>query len=299
MDGGTTLARLIENGAPLSTLLVAAFVAWQLAKRSGSVKAMIAQRPWFGAIADMSLFLAAAHGAGGLAVALVAAFGWERWQSGAQLAVALLIYLGVAFVAGRFVEAWLGSSRRGRDEAVLSQLGRTVLYVLCMVIGLLVFVATYHLAPTKVFLSAGFFTAFLALATRQILSDLVSGLAMGFERSFRIGDWIRLSDGVEGEVIDVSWRTTRLRGWDNATCAIPNGVLAGETLTNLHRRGHPHARSFDVRVSADADPALVKQILKAAAMNCPGILSNPAPSARLKDGGTIPYTYYLWVYFPD
>lgn len=110
---------------------------------------------------------------------------------------------------------------------------------------------------------------------------------------------MRFGDGTEGEVTDINWRATRLRGWDNTTYVVPNGQLARQSFTNLHGPDHVFAPWYFVRVSGDADPQEVKELLEAAARRCQTVLSSPAPVARLTDGATVPYTYMVWVHFQN
>lgn len=158
---------------------------------------------------------------------------------------------------------------------------------------------TNDYAPTELYVSTGAFAALVAFAMQKTLGDLFSGLALSIEKPFEIGDWLRLDDGTEGEVVDINWRATRLRGWDKTTCIVANGHLSQGRFTNLHGRDHLFAPWYLVRVSAEADPQRVKILLEAAAARCDAVLRDPAPVARLMDAATIPYTYMIWVHFEN
>ena len=43
------------------------------------------------------------------------------------------------------------------------------------------------------------------MPTDKSYADLIAGVAMSIEGAFKIGEWIRLADGTEGEVIDIDW----------------------------------------------------------------------------------------------
>lgn len=47
------------------------------------------------------------------------------------------------------------------------------------------------------------------------------------------------------------------------------------------------------------DPRFAKALLLEAALRCNKVLKTPLPSVRLKDAGTIPYTYVIWVHYQD
>jgi CRP-like cAMP-binding protein len=122
---------------------------------------------------------------------------------------------------------------------------------------------------------------------------------MGIERPFRIGDWLELPDGRVGEVVDMNWRATRLRGWDNATLVVPNSNLASQSFKNLHGESHVYAPWYFVKLPADVDPRYATELLLQAAMRCDSVLKLPPPVVRLAEGGSLPYSYMVWVHLRE
>jgi small-conductance mechanosensitive channel len=51
----------------------------------------------------------------------------------------------------------------------------------------------------------------LGFALRSMIADFFSGTALNLERSFSLGDHIKLDTGVDGEVVEINWRTTVLK----------------------------------------------------------------------------------------
>ncbi|MDV7145711.1 mechanosensitive ion channel family protein [Tropicimonas sp. TH_r6] len=292
-----------QTSVLLAVSFLAVFVLWRLVRLSEPVQAFLKRHPWSSALVDLFLFPAAVYGSGRLVGALFGQMNLPAWQGGVTEVTGLLIILSLSSGVARLIELWLvfqdpGKMSEGRDTR-LSQLGRTVLFGLCMFIGVLVYLNTNGRAPTELYLSAGAMAALVAFAMQQTLGDLFSGIALSIEKPFKIGDWLRFSDGMEGEVTDINWRATRLRGWDNTTYVVPNGQLSQQSFTNLHGPEHLYAPWYLVRVSGDADPHNVKALLELAASRCDAVLQDPAPVARLMDGTSNPYTYMVWVHFPN
>ncbi len=95
----------------------------------------------------------------------------------------------------------------------------------------------------------------LALGLQDILSGIFSALYIAVDQPLRIGDYVRLSDGTEGFVEDISWRSVRLETFAENTIVIPNSQLAKMTITNYYL---PKARTgavvpFGVSYNADLD----------------------------------------------
>ncbi len=287
------------GGIVVALLLVAPFVLWKLISRLRATRRVKQTNIWVVAGIDFLLMPIAAYGIGALVTEVFALLDKPGPQQMASLGTQLLIYLAVALGCGRLIEVWFLSRDEFGETLRLSQLARNALFGVCFFIALIVFLISNDYAPTELYISTGAFAALIAFAMQQTLGDLFSGISLSLERPFKIGDWLRFSDGTEGEVTDINWRATRLRGWDNTTYVVPNGQLARQSFTNLHGANHVFAPWYFVRVSGDAGPTEVKSMLEAAARRCGSVLPHPAPVARLTDGATVPFTYMVWVHFPN
>lgn len=288
-----------QGGALIAAALVALLFLWWLAKQLRPAELLLVRFPWSGAVIDFALLPVAAYGTGVLLEWVMGRLGLADWQKRVHDIAELLIFLAVAWGVGRLLEVWMLSKASGAGRPKLSHLGRTAIYAVCFVVAVFAFLIANGYAPTELYVSTGALAALVAFAMQQTLGDLFSGIALSIEKPFGIGDWLRFNDGTEGEVVDVNWRSTRLRGWDNTTLVVPNGQLAKQNFTNLHGPTHYFAPWYFVRVSGDADPRQVKALLEEAALRCDSVLRDPAPVARLTDGTTIPYTYMVWVHFPN
>jgi small-conductance mechanosensitive channel len=288
-----------QGGILVAVLLISLFVGWAFAKRVRSARAFLADHLWAAAVVDFVLFPAAVLGTGRIVGSALGALGISGWHETIREITQLLVYLAIASGVARFAEVWILSQDDDGQETRLSQLARSVLYGFCLFVGLILFLTANGYTSNTLLYSTGVGAALVAFAMQQTLGDLFSGIALSIERPFRIGDWLRLSDGSEGEVTDINWRATRLRGWDNTTLVVPNGSLSRQSFTNLHGPRHLFAPWYFVRINGEADPRQVKALLEDAAGRCASVLREPAPVARLTDGTTIPYTYMVWVHFQN
>ncbi|MGB9131286.1 MAG: mechanosensitive ion channel family protein [Methanosarcina sp.] len=73
----------------------------------------------------------------------------------------------------------------------------------------------------------------IGLAAQSTLADFISGVAISIDRPFKIGDRILIEKlNTWGDVIEISWRSTRILTRDNRQVAIPNSVIGKELITN-------------------------------------------------------------------
>ncbi len=70
-----------------------------------------------------------------------------------------------------------------------------------------------------------------ALAAQDTLSNFFGGIIIVTERPFKNGDWIE-TPTVEGIVEDISFRSTKVRTFEDSLVTVPNRTLAHEAITN-------------------------------------------------------------------
>ena len=75
----------------------------------------------------------------------------------------------------------------------------------------------------------------VALAAKDTLSNFFGSLNIITDNSFSQGDWIEAGN-VEGTVVDIRMRTTRIRTFANAMITVPNAQLANMAILNWSKR---------------------------------------------------------------
>lgn len=64
--------------------------------------------------------------------------------------------------------------------------------------------------------------------------NLLAGVTIFADKPFIIGDWIKAST-CEGTVVDITFRSTRIKNWDNLEVVVPNAVLINDSIINYNR----------------------------------------------------------------
>lgn len=282
-----------------TALLIACL--WLVFRRTKPAKKLLSRYLWIDTAANFVIIPLTIFGVGRFLTKVFEAFDQEGISAASETVTQALLFVAVAIGLGRITEVWFSISHVDEDnnDGRLPQLIRLILYGLCIVGGLAVFMTLNGYRPTELYLSTGVLAAILAFASQQTLGDFFAGLTLSLESPFKLGDWIVLEDGTEGGVTDINWRTTRLRQWDNATLVIPNSVLAKTRIRNLHDRHHPYSPWYTLRISADYDPRAIKVLLYDAASRCNRILPGKPPVVRLIEASQSPYTYMVWVHFAN
>ena len=134
----------------------------------------------------------------------------------------------------------------------------------------------------------------VGLALQGALSNLAGGLMILIFKPFKVGDYIN-SAGAEGVVKDISVFYTKIMTVDNKQVFVPNGDLMNATVTNFSAADTRRV-DIDFKITNDIDVEFVKQVLRGAAERTEGVMTDPAPFARLTgvDDDTFIFTVRAW-----
>jgi potassium-dependent mechanosensitive channel len=159
---------------------------------------------------------------------------------------------------------------RGLPYALSSLIHYTVIFL-----GFIFAVAALGFDLNRITLLAGALGVGIGIGLQNVVANFVSGLILLVERRIHVGDSIETGD-LEGEVREIGFRASTIRTWDGAEVIVPNGRLTSERVTNWTLTDRARRLTLKVGVAYASDPALVLDVLQAAAKTCPKVLDKPA-----------------------
>ena len=80
----------------------------------------------------------------------------------------------------------------------------------------------------------GISSVVITLAAQDTAKNLFGGLVIFLDKPFVVGDWIEV-DKYEGTVEDITFRSTRVRAFENSLINIPNSTIANASIINWSR----------------------------------------------------------------
>ena len=228
-----------------------------------------------------------------LAEALHLALRTGFWVAAAALFNQILRYV----VYDRVVARAIG----GPVPEVLKTLTAVLVYLLVatLIVGLV-----YERSVTAFLAALGASGVVLGFALRSLIADVFTGLAINLDRSFIIGDWVQVNEGVSGVVIgqieDIGWRCTTLVTEEQTHVVIPNGLLGLERMVNITRPPGATRYEFSVTVEFSVPPVRVKRVLLAALHSLqrePGFDAEHKPVVLISGTSSLGVEYLLryWI----
>jgi small-conductance mechanosensitive channel len=197
-----------------------------------------------------------------------------------------VIILSVTVTVANVVAALIVRLGHRRSLALaVTGLAQTTARVTVMIVGGLVLLGALGVQITPLLTALGVGGLAVALALQDTLSNLFAGLHLLADRPIRVGDYVKLADGVEGFVVDVGWRSTRVRQLPNTIAIVPNSSVAKATIVNYSlpepRLGITVRVSVDNASDLDRVEAVILDETRRAVGEVPGLLGEPEPSVRL------------------
>ena len=188
---------------------------------------------------------------------------------GRALAVLLLVIL-----VGRVVSRGLNWAITEQDrkpqhtiDTRLLLMLRRIAVGLIYTLGALLVINALGIPISPLIAGLGLGGVAVALAIQPTLSNLFAGTYVMTEGVVSPGDYIEMEGGIAGYVLEVGWRSTRLRTWSNNLVVVPNARFAETIITNYYEPEPPVNVYLTCGVSYDSDLGYVEAI-SMEVMNC-------------------------------
>jgi small-conductance mechanosensitive channel len=157
---------------------------------------------------------------------------WMKYSN--ALLILLFILSGYLFLDRLIVEVLRRYSKKVDLVASSAGVIKTLYRIIILGFVFLIILDRLNITITPFLASLGIGGLVVALALQDTLANFFSGIYLFFDKPIRIGDYIMLESGQEGYVIQIGWRSTRIRMLSNNIVIVPNGKLVSSQITNFY-----------------------------------------------------------------
>jgi small-conductance mechanosensitive channel len=198
----------------------------------------------------------------------------------------LLILIVILFYLTGKLKTWVVEKLLAKTRMKLGarQVTGVMVRYTVIVIGFVIILQTAGIDLTTLNVLTGAVGIGLGFGLQNIVNNFVSGIIILFERPIKVGDRIVVGD-VEGDVMNIGSRSTRVVTNDNITIIVPNSKFITENVVNWSHNDRKVRFRIPVTVAYGSDLELVERLLLEAAAGCPDVLEKPAPGIRFMGFG--------------
>lgn len=181
-----------------------------------------------------------------VAILLPQWFGAGKWFFGS---LRLLTYFYIIWVSVYAINTFLDNllyafSQRPRFKAFavkgIFQMGKLV----CICIGIIIAISLMlERSPIAIVTTLGASAAILMLVFKDTIMGLVASVQLTANKMVHKGDWVVVpKHDANGEVIDISLTTVKIRNWDNSVTTVPPYSLISDSFQNYQAMRRAKAR---------------------------------------------------------
>lgn len=163
----------------------------------------------------------------------------ESWRYGITKIFKLIMICAFTKIIAQFITPKsrlfekFSEERDSKNESTIKfaiKFVRGVIYL----IGAFIFISELGYDLSGLVTGLGIGSVVIALAAQDLAKNLFGGFAILTDKTFVIGDVIDVG-GTYGTVEDITFRTTKIRKFDDSIVTMPNSVLADSEIINWSR----------------------------------------------------------------
>ncbi|PYJ64633.1 MAG: hypothetical protein DME76_19535 [Verrucomicrobia bacterium] len=217
------------------------------------------------------------------------------WRNHVGAAAILLSTALVVALINRYI--WDFYFETKRQTPIPHFLREVVGGIIFLIVLLFVLSYGYHAeAQLKGLLAgSGVVAIILGFAGQNLFAGIIGGISIQINRPYKVGDWLQVHERF-AEVMEINWRSTRLRTNDGIYLDIPNNEMVNHEIVNLHYPTEVHAMRIRVGVEYKNPPNRVKDALYRAASTADGVLAEPKVRVFLVDFADFAVIYEIKFY---
>ena len=213
-----------------------------------------------------------------------------------SLTVILLAWaFAVNRVVNRFVDEVKDKGSRYEFAPVFSNVWTFLVVV--GTVGALLTIWEYSITPLLG--AAGIAGIAVGFAARDTVANFFGGIALYFDDTYKLGDYITLDTGEAGTVVKVGIRSTTLRMRDEVMIVVPNSVLNSAKVINQSAPQNRKRLKVPIGVAYGTDIDAFEALVLQLAADEQLVLDSPKPRMRFRRFGDSALEYELLCWVPS
>ncbi|WP_207586896.1 mechanosensitive ion channel domain-containing protein [Halomontanus rarus] len=212
-----------------------------------------------------------------------------------------VVVLAWAFAANRIVNRLVDEVKDKGSRFDFAPVFSNVwtLVVLLGTVGALLSIWNYSISPLLG--AAGVAGIAVGFAARDTVANFFGGIALYFDDTYKLGDYIELDSGEGGTVVKVGVRSTTLMMRDEVLITVPNAALNAAKVINQSAPQRRKRLKVPIGVAYGTDIDAFEDLVIDIALEESLVLDSPKPRMRFRSFGdsALEYELLCWVGSPN
>lgn len=150
------------------------------------------------------------------------------------LAVTLFIIKFFIGLIDEYFAPYAKKTESKYDDQLIPLL-KSLIKIVFFIIAVLLVLSNFGYNISALLAGLGIGGLAVALASKDIFENFLSGVVIFVEKPFKMGDVLKTSDGL-GSVEEIGIRSTKIRTFDNTLVVVPNRNLSSNAVENISSR---------------------------------------------------------------
>jgi small-conductance mechanosensitive channel len=175
-----------------------------------------------------------------------------------------------------WLKEWASKTKSTADDRLIPLIAK-ILNTVVIVLAFIFVFDVWNINIGPLLTTAGIAGLALGFAVRDSLANILGGVQLVLDKTFKVGDKVQLETGELGVILDIGLRSTKLRTYDNEVIYIPNGSLANAKVKNFTVPDLSIRVNVNFGVVYGADPQKVQQVVIEAVKKIETVIDEPEP----------------------
>ena len=192
------------------------------------------------------------------------------------LIISILLFKIIGNFAQQWMKEWKFKTKTSTDERLIPFLQK-ILKAVVIILSIIFVFNAWKINISPLLATAGIAGLAVGLAIKDSLSNILGGLQLVLDRTFKVGDKVQLESGEMGVILDIGLRSTKLKTYDNEVIYIPNGYLANAKIKNFTQPDISIRVNVEFGVEYGSDTEKVRKVVLEAIEKIDSVIEEPEP----------------------
>ena len=195
-----------------------------------------------------------------------------------------------------WLKQWASKTDSTADDRIIPLLEK-ILKVTVIILGVIFIFSAWDVNISPLLATAGIAGIAISFAVKDSLTNMIGGLQLVLDKTFKVGDKVELESGELGVIQDIGLRSTKLRTYDNETIYIPNGYLANARIKNFTQPDNSIRVNVNFGVVYGSNTEKVRQVVLEAVKKIDTVLEEPEPVVQFLEMSdfSLDFVARVWV----